>query len=100
MFWDDKFRLHVIFSLHWVNSAWWNFHNISKKVCYWCFEEVEDENLKPIYSWIEGKLKLKNDSKRRIILAYHKSLIESLRYSITTRPNIVFGVGLLNKFME
>ena len=33
-------------------------------------------------------------------VTYYKSLIRSLRYLTTTRLNIVFGVGLLNRFME
>ena len=59
------------------------------------------KNSKPISTPVEEKLKLKkyNDEKR-IDSTYYKSLIGSLRYLTVTRPNIVFGVGLLSRFME
>ena len=31
---------------------------------------------------------------------FYKSLIGSLRYLTATRPDIVFGVGILSRFME
>ncbi|XP_058742025.1 secreted RxLR effector protein 161-like [Vicia villosa] len=56
---------------------------------------------KPVYTPVEEKLKLsrENDGKR-VDLTQYKSLIESLRYLTATRPDIVYGVGLLSRFME
>ncbi|KAL2333879.1 hypothetical protein Fmac_015092 [Flemingia macrophylla] len=59
------------------------------------------ENSKPIPTLVEENLKLKRDSdERRINSTYYKSMIGSLRYLTATRPDIVFGVGLLSRFME
>ena len=59
------------------------------------------ENSKPISTPVKEELKLKKDSDEKIIdSTYYKSLIGSLRYLTATRPDIVFGVGLLSRFME
>ena len=59
------------------------------------------ENSKSFFTPIEENLKLIGEYKGKAIdPTYYKSFIKSLRYLKTTRPNIVFEVGLLNRFME
>ena len=59
------------------------------------------ENSKPVSTPIEEKLKLmRKDKGRAIDPTYYKSLIESLRYLTATGPDVIFGVGLLRRFME
>jgi hypothetical protein len=42
----------------------------------------------------------KNDEEEKINSTTFKSLVRSLRYLICTRSNIIFGVGLVSRFME
>jgi hypothetical protein len=42
----------------------------------------------------------KNDEGEKINSTTFKSLVGSLRYLTCTRPNILYGVGLVSKFME
>ncbi|KAI4357505.1 hypothetical protein L6164_001448 [Bauhinia variegata] len=59
------------------------------------------QNSKPVHTPVEEKLKQMRESKGRLVNpTYYKSLIGSMRYLTATRPDIVFGVGLLSKFME
>ena len=59
------------------------------------------ENSKQISSSIEEKLKLiREDKGRAIDSIYYSSLIGSMRYLTATRSDIVFGVGLLSRFMD
>jgi hypothetical protein len=43
---------------------------------------------------------LKNDEGEKINSTTFKSLVGSLRYMTCTRPNILYGVGLVTRFME
>ncbi|RDY12323.1 putative mitochondrial protein, partial [Mucuna pruriens] len=59
------------------------------------------ESSKPISMLGEEKLKLAKESEgKRVDATQYKSLIGSLRNLTAIRPNIVFGVGLLSRFME
>nr|KYP39876.1 Retrovirus-related Pol polyprotein from transposon TNT 1-94 [Cajanus cajan] len=59
------------------------------------------ENSKLVSTPVEGKLKLTSDIEgKKVNPTLYKSLIGSLRYLIATRPDIVYGVGLLSRFME
>lgn len=59
------------------------------------------ENSKPISTPVQEKLKLTKEGDEKIADAtQYKSLIGSLRYLTTTRLDIVFRVGPLNRFME
>jgi len=72
-----------------------------KKYAADILKKFKMENLKPISTLVEEKLKLTRDSdKRRVDATYYKSLIESPRYLTATRPDIAFGVGLLSRFTE
>jgi hypothetical protein len=54
----------------------------------------------PISMRDEEKLKLTRESDgKRVDSTHYKSLIEFLRYLVATRPYIVYGVGLLSKYM-
>ena len=72
-----------------------------KKYAADVLKKFKMENSKSISIPVEEKLKLKKDSdEKRIDSTYYKSLIGSLIYLIATIPDIVFGVGLLSRFME
>nr|KYP70017.1 Retrovirus-related Pol polyprotein from transposon TNT 1-94 [Cajanus cajan] len=72
-----------------------------KKYAADILKKFKMENSKPISTPVEEKLKLKKDSDgKRINATYYKSLIGSLKYLTATRPDIVFGVGLLSRFIE
>lgn len=59
------------------------------------------EHSKPISTPVEEKLKLTRESDgKRVDSTHYKSLIGSLRYLTATRPDIVYGVGLLSRYME
>ena len=42
----------------------------------------------------------KNDEREKIDSIIFKSLVWSLRVLTYTRPNIIFGVGLMSRFLE
>jgi hypothetical protein len=42
----------------------------------------------------------KNDERKKINSTTFKSLVGSLRYFTCTHPDIVFGVGLMSRFIE
>ena len=58
-------------------------------------------NCKPISTPVECGAKLsKVDEREKVDPTYFKSLVGSLRYLTCTRPDILFGVGLVSRFME
>lgn len=72
-----------------------------KKYASDILKKFKMEQSKPVYTPVEEKLKLtrENDGKMADSI-YYKSLIGNLRYLTATRPNIVYGVDLLSRFME
>ena len=55
----------------------------------------------PVSTPVECGVKLsKHDDKEKVNLTFFKSLVESLRYLTCTRPNILFGIVLVNRYME
>ncbi|KAL1291090.1 hypothetical protein AAHE18_20G176600 [Arachis hypogaea] len=75
------------------------FLGIEKKYANDILKKFHIKNLKPVPIPIEEKFKLE-DKERSVNFTYYKSLIRSLRYLTATRPNFVFGIGLLNKLMD
>ena len=58
-------------------------------------------NYKLVSTPVECGVKLsKHDDRERVNQTFFKSLVRSLRYLICTRPNILFGVGLLSHNIE
>ena len=58
-------------------------------------------NCKPISTPVECGVKLSRlDGGEKVDPTYFKSLVGSLRYLTCTRPDILFGVGLVSRFME
>ena len=50
---------------------------------------------------VECGVKLsKHDNEENVNPTFFKSLVGSLRYLACTRPNILFGVGLVSRYME
>lgn len=59
------------------------------------------KDCKPLCTPIECGTKLsKNDECKKVNPTLFNSLVGSLRYLTCTRPNILFGVGLINRYME
>ena len=55
----------------------------------------------PVSTPVECGVKLsKHDDKEKVNLTFFKSLVESLRYLTCTRPNILFGIVQVNRYME
>ncbi|XP_057746722.1 uncharacterized mitochondrial protein AtMg00810-like [Arachis stenosperma] len=72
-----------------------------KKYANDILKKFQMKHSKPVSTPVEEKFKLLREDKRKIVNpTYYKSLIGSLRYLTATRPDIVFGVGLLSRFME
>ncbi|PKI41890.1 hypothetical protein CRG98_037717 [Punica granatum] len=56
---------------------------------------------KPIRTPMEERLKLtKEGSNADVNPTYLKRLVRSLRYLTSTRPNVVYSVGMVSGFME
>ena len=59
------------------------------------------EDCKLVCTSVECETKLsKHDDGVTVDPTYFKSLVESLRYLICTRSDILYGVGLISHFME
>lgn len=59
------------------------------------------ESCHPIKTPVEARLHLsKFDNSELVSPTYYQSLVGSLRYLTSTRPDIVFGVGVISRFME
>ncbi|XP_072054428.1 uncharacterized protein [Arachis hypogaea] len=72
-----------------------------KKYANDILKKFQMEHSKPVSTPVEEKFKLLREDKGGAVNhTYYKSLIGSLRYLTATRPDIVFGVGLLSRFME
>jgi hypothetical protein len=72
-----------------------------KKYASDILKKFKMEQSKPISTPVEEKLKLTRERDgKRVDPTHYKSLIGSLRYLTATRPDIVYGVGLLSRYME
>ncbi|KAG6498153.1 hypothetical protein ZIOFF_046062 [Zingiber officinale] len=59
------------------------------------------DNSKPINTPVECGVKLsKHDEEEKVDPTFFKSLVESLRYLTCTRPDILYAVGLVSRYME
>ena len=59
------------------------------------------ENCNSVSTPIDSGIKLpKHDEGNKVVLTYFKSLVGSLRYLTCTRPDILYGVGLVSRYIE
>ncbi|KAG6513917.1 hypothetical protein ZIOFF_024254 [Zingiber officinale] len=59
------------------------------------------DDCNPVNTPVDCGTKLsKNDEEKMVDLTRFKSLVGSLRYLTCTRPDILYGVGLVSRFME
>ena len=59
------------------------------------------ESCKPINTPVEARLQLEKSGNSNLVNpTYFWSLVGSLRYLTSTRPDITFGVGMISRFME
>ena len=59
------------------------------------------ESLKPIRTPVAERLELKKEGAGKLVNpTYFKSIVGSLRYLASTRPDITYGVGIISWFME
>ncbi|KAM1376992.1 hypothetical protein COP1_038687 [Malus domestica] len=59
------------------------------------------DDCKPIGTLVECGVKLtKHDRGKSVNLTFFKSLVGSLRYLTCTRPDILYAVGLVSRYME
>ncbi|XP_026410566.1 uncharacterized protein LOC113305779 [Papaver somniferum] len=64
-------------------------------------ERFKVSNCKAIRTPVEKRLKLEKGGNGECVNpTYLKQLVGSLRYLTSTRPDIVYGVGLVSRFME
>ncbi|XXG89958.1 hypothetical protein AAC387_Pa12g1837 [Persea americana] len=72
-----------------------------KKYAKELLEKFRMSNCNPVSTPVATGLRLTKEGEGRDInLTLFKSLIGSLRYLTITRPDIVYGVGLLSRYME
>ncbi|KAL5816417.1 hypothetical protein ACOSQ3_024795 [Xanthoceras sorbifolium] len=58
------------------------------------------EKCNPVTTPVETGLELRKNEKGDVDPTYFKSLVGSLRYLTCTRPDILYGVGLVSRYME
>lgn len=59
------------------------------------------ESCKPMLTPVEERLKLEKESGDDLVNSTNfRRLVGSLRYLTATRPNIVYGVGLISRFTD
>ncbi|CAM8953635.1 unnamed protein product [Rhodiola kirilowii] len=57
--------------------------------------------MKAVRTPVAERMKMMKEGTRELVNpTYFKSIAGSLRYLTSTRPNIVYGVGLISRFME
>ena len=65
------------------------------------FLRFKMEDYKPISTPIDCRVKLSKFEEDKVMdPTLYKSLVESLRYLTYIRPDILYGVGLLSRFLE
>jgi hypothetical protein len=63
-------------------------------------ERFKMESCNPVSTPVENGVELRKSKVGNIDPTYFKSLIGSLRYLICTTPDILYGVGLISRYME
>jgi hypothetical protein len=58
------------------------------------------EGCNPVSTPVENGLELRKSKVGNVDPTYFKSLVGSLRYLTCTRPDILYGVGLISRYME
>ncbi|RVW60174.1 Copia protein [Vitis vinifera] len=77
-----------------------NFH-MPTKVCYGYAKKIKMEDCKPVSTPMTTNEKLsKDDGSEKIGEGLYRSLIGSLLYLIASRPDILFDVSVLSRFMH
>jgi len=72
-----------------------------KKYMKEILEKFKMESCNSVSTPIETSIKLSKEGDDRVIEpTLYKSLVGSLRYLTITRPDIVYGVGLVSRYME
>jgi hypothetical protein len=72
-----------------------------KKYMKEILEKFKMESCNPVSTPVETSIKLSKEWDGRVIEpTLYKSLVGSLRYLTITWPNIVYGVGLVSRYME
>jgi hypothetical protein len=63
-------------------------------------ERFKMESCNPVSTPVENGVELRKSKVGNVDPTYFKSLVGSLRHLTCTRPNILYGVGLINRYME
>jgi hypothetical protein len=63
-------------------------------------ERFKMESCNPVLTLVENGVELRKSQVGNVDPTYFKSLVGSLRYLTCTRPDILYGVGLINRYME
>jgi len=63
-------------------------------------ERFKMESCNPVSTPVKNGVEVRKSKVENVDPTYFKSLIESLRYLKCTRPDILYGVGLISRYME
>jgi hypothetical protein len=63
-------------------------------------ERFKMESYNPVSTSVENGVELRKSKVGNVDPTYFKSLVGSLRYLTCTRPDILYGVGLISRYME
>jgi hypothetical protein len=63
-------------------------------------ERFKMESCNPVSTPVENGVELRKSKVGNVDPTYFKSLVGSVRHLTCTRPNILYGVGLINRYME
>jgi len=58
------------------------------------------ESCNPVSTPVENGVELRKSKVENVDPTYFKSLVGSLRYLTCTRPDILYGVRLISRYME
>jgi len=64
------------------------------------FERFKMESCNPVSTPVENGMELRKSKVGNVNPTYFKSLVGSLRYLTCTKPDILYGVGLISIYME
>lgn len=72
-----------------------------KKYAKYVLKKLKMESCKPMLTLVKERLKLERESGSDLVNStYFRRLVGSLRYLTATRPDIVYGVGIISRFMD